>query len=131
MEKIKYPKTMHLPFSRSVTDDDRVLKNIDHFIGQHVTITEKYDGENSTMTNEFIHARSLDSNNHPSRNYVKGIWGNIKHLIPEGWRICGENMYAKHSIFYENLESYFLVFSIWDEKNVCLNVTKKDVITWK
>jgi len=78
------------------------------------------DVENTTMMNEYYYARSLDSNNHPSRNYVKGIWGNIKHNIPADFRICGENLYAQHSLIYNKLPSYFMVFSIWD-KEKCLS----------
>ena len=70
---------------------------------------------------EFIYARSLDSNNHPSRNWLKGLWGNIRFNIPDEWRICGENLYAKHSIEYLNLETYFMVFNIWNENNDCLS----------
>jgi ATP-dependent RNA circularization protein (DNA/RNA ligase family) len=73
------------------------------------------------MYRDRIHARSLDSNDHPSRHWVKGLWGGIRHEIPEGWRICGENVYAKHSIPYENLPTYFFVFSIWNEANECLS----------
>lgn len=29
-------------------------------------------------------------------------------------------MFAKHSIAYENLPSYFLAFAIWDDTNTCL-----------
>ncbi len=43
------------------------------------------------------------------------------YRIPEGWRICGENVYACHSIHYIALTSYFYVFSIWNEKNECLS----------
>lgn len=38
-----------------------------------------------------------------------------------GWRLCGENLYAKHSIHYKRLPAHFLVFSIWNEKNECLS----------
>ncbi len=82
------------------------------------------DGENSTISREYTHARSLDSNNHSSRNWLKGLWGNIRYDIPEGWRICGENLYAKHSLGYNSLPSYFMVFSIWNEKNECLSVSE-------
>ena len=41
--------------------------------------------------------------------------------IPEGWRVCGENLWAKHSIKYDNLPTYFMGFSIWNERNVCLS----------
>ena len=30
-------------------------------------------------------------------------------------------MFAVHTISYTNLETYFYVFSIWDENNVCLS----------
>jgi hypothetical protein len=79
------------------------------------------DGENTNMYCDRIHARSIDSKDHPTRHYVKGVWGGIKHLIPEGWRVCGENLYGKHSILYDNLESYFQVFSVWNRDNICLD----------
>jgi hypothetical protein len=28
--------------------------------------------------------------------------------------VCGENVYAKHSIHYDNLPDYFLLFSVWE-----------------
>jgi hypothetical protein len=49
------------------------------------------------------------------------MWGNMAHNIPDGWRICGENLYAKHSIGYDSLDSYFEVFSIWNDNNECLS----------
>ena len=119
--KIKYPKTMHLPWSRSYTDDDRILRDTAHFIGKEVVVTEKMDGENTTMYPDFIHARSLDSKDHSSRHYVKTLHGGIRYLIPEGWRLCGENVYAKHSIKYDELPNYFMLFSVWDDRNVCLS----------
>lgn len=120
MEKIKYPKTLHVEWSEGVQSDDKIQHDLSSFEGQIVVITEKMDGENTTFSKEYFHARSLDSNNHLSRNYVKGLWGKIKHEIPEGWRICGENLFAKHSIHYTGLPDYFMVFSIWD-KSKCLS----------
>jgi hypothetical protein len=35
--------------------------------------------------------------------------------------ICGENLYARPSIEYRHLSSYFLLFSVWNEQNVCLS----------
>jgi len=79
------------------------------------------DGENSSLYRETMHARSLTSSYHESRTWLKRLWGSIKQDIPAGWRICGENLYAKHSIAYNELSTYFMVFSIWDEHNVCLD----------
>lgn len=120
MNAYKYPKTPHTPWSRPL-EDDRVVKSMEHFIGREVVVTEKLDGENTSLYGDRIHARSLDSRDHPSRAWVKGFWGRIRHLIPTDWRVCGENMYAKHSIGYDHLESFFYGFSIWDDANVALS----------
>lgn len=39
-------------------------------------------------------------------------------MIPGGWRVCGENLFARHSIAYDDLNSYFEGFSIWNAANV-------------
>jgi len=128
MEKIKYPRTYHVKWSPGVTSDDKIQHNLSSFEGRNIILSLKMDGENSTISRDYTHARSLDSNSHPSRDWLKGMWGNMRFDIPEGWRICGENLYAKHSLGYDNLPSYFMVFSIWNEKNECLSVT--ETIEW-
>lgn len=119
--KVKYPRTFHVPFSLGVTSDDKKLTSLDHFIGKEIVMTEKRDGENSTISKEYTHARSLDSVDQPYRHWLKGLWSTIQYDIPNEWRICGENLYAKHSILYTDLTTYFEVFSIWNEDNVCLS----------
>ncbi|HNW88068.1 MAG TPA: RNA ligase family protein [Bacteroidales bacterium] len=120
----KYPKIWHLPWSRSFDTHDRVFSPEqvkDLFYGKEVVVTEKLDGENTNMYSDYIHARSLDSAHHPSRALVKSIHSGIKFLIPEGWRVCGENVYAKHSIGYNELTSSFFIFGIYNQLNACLN----------
>lgn len=112
---------MHVPWSIGVTSDDCVLQNMDGFETQEVIVLEKLDGENTSLYKDAIHARSLSSGHHPSRTWVKTLQGSMGYRIPEGWRICGENVYACHSIHYTALTSYFYVFSIWNEKNECLS----------
>jgi len=118
---VKYPRTYHLPWSDGCNDDDKTLESVDPFIGKEVVVSEKYDGENTSMYSDCIHARSVDGRNHPSRGWVKNFWSTFAHDIPEGWRICGENVYAEHSIHYENLETYFYGFSVWNDRNICLS----------
>lgn len=120
--KIKYPRTFHLPSSPGRTSDDKVLRSINHFIGQRVVITEKMDGENTTAyQNGYIHARSLDSANHPSRDAAKKFLSDRIFDLPLGWRVCCENVFARHSLAYNNLESYVYAFSLWDDHNQCLD----------
>lgn len=113
---------MHLPWSPGLQNDDRLIESFEGFVGREVVVTEKMDGENATLYSDHYHARSLDSRHHPSRDWIKAFHGSIKHEIPEGFRVCGENLYAEHSIFYDDLESYFLGFSFWNNvSNECWN----------
>lgn len=117
----KYPRTRHLPWSLGVTSDDKVLQSTDCFLGKEVVVTEKMDGENTTLYHDGLHSRSLDGRGGEDRAWVTQFWASVRKDIPQGWRICGENLWARHSIAYSNLESFFYGFSIWDEKNSALN----------
>jgi hypothetical protein len=117
----KHPKTPHLPWSESISSDDNWLTNCDHFKDKEVVVTLKCDGECTSMYRDHIHARSVYAGEGVGRSWVKQLHGNIKHDIPEQWRITGENLYAAHSIWYWDLETYFYVFAIFDENNQCLN----------
>lgn len=116
---VKYPRTFHFPWSHA-SDDDKRLSDDSVFKDKKVVVTIKMDGENTTMYNDYIHARSINPGDHPSRSWIKGLWGNINYMLDDDMRLCGENMYAKHTISYDNLESYFLLFSIWNN-DTCLS----------
>lgn len=128
IKKIKHPRISHLPWSPGNQSDDLVMKNTKHFEGKEVVITEKMDGENTTFYADYMHARSINYRHHPSRAWVKNLHAQIAYLIPNGWRICGENVFAKHSIAYHNLESYFYLFSVWNDQNNCLSW--QETIDW-
>lgn len=116
---VKYPRTYHLPWS-DVLKDDRQMEDDSNFDGKEVVATLKMDGENTTFYNDYIHARSLSNDSHPTRDWVKGLWSRVGYLLDDNMRICGENLYAVHSLKYENLESFFYMFSIWED-NICLS----------
>jgi hypothetical protein len=118
--KLKYPRTFHLPWSLGITSDDKVLESDECFHGKEVVVTEKMDGENSTIARNYFHSRSLDSSTHWSRSRIKALQGSLSYRIPEGIRICGENVFACHSIEYHALADYFLAFSVWNGET-CLD----------
>lgn len=120
---VKYERTFHLPHSPGKQSDDKALKDLSQFNGKRVVITGKMDGENTTCYSDgHIHARSIDSRGGEDRAWVKKfLTENVCYNLPEGWRVCGENMWAEHSIHYNALPSYFLGFSIWNERNECLS----------
>lgn len=122
--RLKYPRTRHLPSSRSATEDDKIatVEQVALALeGQEVIITEKMDGESTTIyADGHSHARSIDSKFHPSRGIVREIAARISHDLPAGFRVCGENIFAVHSIEYVALESHFQVYNIW-EGDRCLS----------
>lgn len=122
----KYFKTYHLPQTMAATHDDKILTNSqvqEWFIPMEDAYASiKFDGENTTIGRGFSHARSLDSRDHWSRHHIKRLAATLYRDIEPGWRICGENLLATHSIHYSNLESFFAVFSVWDETNTRLSL---------
>ena len=124
MERQKYPRTYHLPFSLGLQSDDKVIDSLDFIRDKEVVVSLKMDGENTTLYNDnYMHARSIDSKTNWTRDLAKTIHSAIKNDIPEGYRLCCENVYAKHSIYYPEgyLEGYLYLLSIWNDKNECLS----------
>ena len=121
MERKKYPRTHNLPWSGSDSSDDVWWKDCKPFEGKEVVVSEKIDGESTSIYPDAkTHARSVDSKHHPSRSWLKQFAATFAYKIPEGHRICGENVVALHSIFYTNLPSHFLVYGIYDN-DICLS----------
>jgi len=120
---MKYPKTYHLPWSEGVTDNDKVIKDISHLIDKTVVITEKLDGENTSLFYDKTHARSIDSSHHSSRSFVKRKWAEIAHKIPKHLQLVVENMYAEHSVFYDRLTDYIY--------GICIIENDKVVMGWE
>lgn len=118
---VKYPRTPHLPWSPGASLDDECLADTTLFAGRDVVVTEKMDGENTSMYSNYMHARSIDGRHHPSRDFVKALHAALAYSIPEGWRLCGENLYARHSLAYDNLPGYFFLFSVWNADNFALS----------
>ncbi|MFJ1753095.1 RNA ligase family protein [Kitasatospora sp. NPDC088134] len=119
--RVSYPRTPHLPWSPGAAADDLRSGDLSGLAGAEVVVTEKLDGENTTLYPDGLHARSPDSGHHPSRAWVKGLQGRIGAGVPAGWRICGENLFARHSLAYTDLDSWFYGFSVWTAEDRCLD----------
>lgn len=123
-QRTKYPRTYHLPFSKGLQSDDKLIETLHFFEGKEVVATLKMDGENTTFyPDEYMHARSIDSPYNWTRTVAKKIHSVIRHDIPKDYRLCLENCYAKHSIEYppNYLEGYVYLLSVWNEKNESLS----------
>ncbi len=122
MSAQKYPRSYHLHFSEKSSADDKRHADDKHFHGKNVVVTIKMDGENTTIYNDHIHARSIDSKiDSEDRRWVDALRvSKIEGNIPDNFRICGENLFYQHTCKYNDLESMFYVFSIW-EGGKCLS----------
>lgn len=130
-ERKKYPRTFHLDFSKALQSDDKLIDSLDAFHGQEIQVSLKMDGENTTLYHDnYLHARSIDSKTNWTRNFAKSIHSNLvaTQSIPENFRLCCENVFAKHSIYYPDgyLEGYLYLLSVWNDKNKCLSVKETD-----
>ncbi len=120
IRRYKYPRTLHLPWSEGRTDDDKVHPK-NWWPIWDMMATEKMDGENTTIYPDgYMHARSIDSEHHESQDRLRSEIQRWCYELPPGYRVCGENLTAKHSIKYSELDDIFQVFSIW-EGNRCLS----------
>jgi hypothetical protein len=127
--RVKYPRTWHLPNSPGLTDDDRVLQPevLATWKGTEVVVTEKMDGENTTMYSDYIHARSLEYEARFDRDRIKALHGRMGWQIDPDMRICGENLTAVHSLKYKELPSYFMIFGVWIRD---VSLPWEDVVTY-
>ncbi len=108
----KYGRTYHLPQSPGSSKDDRRMPHQDVLrAASQVVITEKMDGENTTLHAGGTHPRSLDARYHPSRDWIKAFAATIVPELAPDERIIGEYLFARHSISYDALPSYFLGFA--------------------
>ncbi len=99
--------------------DEKIL------LGGKVTILEKVDGANSGVirTKEWFRLQKkgslVDASEHEQFNFFKA-WSAQNYekllLIPAHLRVYGELMRAQHTIFYNQLPDWFVVFAIYDDK---------------
>jgi hypothetical protein len=120
MQRKKYHRTYHLPWSH-IHGDDKAFGDLSVFLDKEIVVLEKLDGENSTIYSDgYLHARSLDSAHNMTRDWIKRLASILRFDIPQGWRFVFENVNYYHSIEYNNLDGFAYLLSIWDEDNVRL-----------
>jgi len=115
MTSLKYNRTFHLPWSKGATNDDKISNDISHLINTQIIITEKIDGSNTSLERDGCFARTHSGPpTHASFDGLKSLHATIKYKIPKGLQLFGEWCFAKHSIEYDALPGYFLLFNARD-----------------
>ncbi len=135
----KYPRTPHIEGSRFQPGDE-ALPSIPFstIAGKYIVVAEKMDGANSAISFSPDGELRLQSRGH----YLSGgprekhfdllkTWGHrysaeLYQLLGSRYIMYGEWLFAKHTIFYDNLPHYFIEFDILDlESNTFLSTTAR------
>lgn len=113
MDSPKYNRTFHLPWSKGATNDDKIAPSIDSLLNVEIVITEKMDGSNTSLESNGCFARTHSGPPvHPSFDGLKALHATIKYKIPNHIQFFGEWCFALHSIAYNELPGYFLMFNV-------------------
>lgn len=109
----KYPRTFHVPWSKGATNDDKIATDLSCVINTDIIITEKIDGSNTSLEAIGCFARTHSGPpTHLSFDGLKALHSTIKYKIPDNCQLFGEWAFAKHSIEYDKLPGYFLLFAV-------------------
>lgn len=114
----KFPRIPHLPWSPGATRDDKRISSVENFVRREIIITEKMDGSNLCLKSDGIYARSHSgSPTHKSFDLAKKLHAQLRHKIHPEISIFGEWCYAVHSIKYNSLPGFFLIFATRQDAN--------------
>lgn len=113
MDSPKYNRTFHMPWSKGATNDDKIATSMDKLIGVPIVLTEKIDGSNTSLETAGCFARTHSGPpTHASFDGLKALHASIKYKIPNLVQLFGEWCFARHSIEYNELPGYFLLFNV-------------------
>ncbi len=126
---IKYPRTPHIYGSKLTTDDKQLSKksSIKLFKKESFVVEEKLDGSNTAISfnskGELIlqcRGHILTSGDHPHFDLFKRwAYSNIglfSGILQDSLLMYGEWLYARHTIYYNDLPHYFFEFDIYEKK---------------
>ena len=134
----KYPRTRHLEGSRKQSGDED-LKNVafSEIEGKYLVWEEKVDGANCGISFDRNGKMYLQSRGH----FLNGGYGEKQFDLFKLWAGCfeeklhgllgdryvlyGEWLYAKHTVFYDQLPHYFMEFDIFDKREQRFYSTRK------
>lgn len=140
MNIIKYPRTQHIYGSRiQKGDEDLEAVRLESIQDKYFIIEEKMDGANSAISFDengklYVQSRGHFLTGGPREKHFALLkqWANMHYgtlygLLGDRYTMYGEWLYAKHTIFYDNLPDYFMEFDILDrEKNVWMSTKRRN-----
>jgi len=103
-----------IPYLDNSPSQGRLGIFLSAFIGEHITVTEKMDGEiTSLYKSGYFHSRSLTRTPHWSRTRFSAKALEYALILKDGESLVFENMQGTHTVEYNDLESYhYLLYFI-------------------
>lgn len=125
----KYPRTRHLEGSRKQAgDEDLNYVRFRDIRGKYLVLEEKIDGANCGISFGEDGRMYLQSRGH----FLTGGYGErqfdlfkrwagafrepLRQILGSRYVMYGEWMFAKHTVFYDELPHYFMEFDLFDKK---------------
>ncbi len=134
----KYPRTPHLEGSRSQPgDEDLATIAFAQVAGHALAIEEKIDGANAGVRfvdgqlhlqsrGHFLRGGARERHFDLFKTWARSHEPRLSELLGERYVMFGEWVFAKHTIFYDQLPHYFLEFDILDlERDVFLDTPSR------
>lgn len=135
---LKYPRTRHIEGSRiQAGDEDLNSVPFREIKGRFVVLEEKVDGANCGISFGAGEKLLLQSRGH----YLNGGYAEKQFDLFKMWASCfrmdlyrllgtryimyGEWLYAKHTVYYDELTHYFMEFDIYDKEKKAFLSTKR------
>ncbi|MEM9049740.1 MAG: RNA ligase family protein [Pseudomonadota bacterium] len=142
MDIIKFPRTRHIEGSRlqpGDLDDGVPLRSL---AGAALVVAEKLDGANAALSfapdgQLFLQSRGhvltgggLERHFALFKTWATSHAARLFARIGARFIIYGEWLYAKHTVFYDQLPHYFCEFDVWDREAGCFLSTpaRRDLI---
>lgn len=123
----KYPRTQHIEGSRlQPGDHDLSQVPLSELAGRHLVVEEKLDGANAAFSFDEGGKLYLQSRGHcltggaRERHFdLFKTWAASQQralydIVGSGRVVYGEWLYAKHTVFYDQLPHYFMEFDVLD-----------------
>lgn len=115
MINTKYNRTSHFSWSDGASKNDRIISSVNNLLKISIIITEKLDGSCTSLEHDGCFARTHSGPpTHQSFDGLKALHASVKFKIPKKLQLFGEWLYALHSIKYNKLPGYFLLFAVRD-----------------
>lgn len=126
----KYPRTPHLVGSR-LQDGDEAAAQVPYrsIVGRHIVVEEKMDGANSGVgftagldllcqsRGHYLSGGPREKHFRPLLQWADAHFDALADALQDRFLMFGEWMYAKHTVFYDQLAHVFLEFDIFDRSS--------------